>query len=134
MRVSGWEGALNAVVEAHAALPFEWGVSDCFTLPLAGILAVTGRDPWPGLHDYNSEFGAAKCLVAQGFGSLADAFAARLQEIPGAVAGRGDVAIVRNEDGRPCGALYVGARLAGKAQRGLAWLPRGAALRSFKVQ
>lgn len=132
-RVKDWERKLIEVEAKHAALPFQWGVSDCFQVPLDGILAVIGRDPWPGLHDYDSEMSAAKCLVAQGYRTLADAFTAKFETVPLLFAGRGDVAIVESE-GALCGALFVGTRLIGKTQTGLQRMPREAAKMCFRVQ
>jgi hypothetical protein len=62
MRLNGWEARLNAVVERHRVLPFGWHTSDCFTLPLDGVVAITGRDPWHGLHDYSDALSAARCM------------------------------------------------------------------------
>lgn len=131
-RVVNWESGLTEVVARHAALPFEWGKSDCFILPLEGIVTVIGRDPWPGLHEYDSKAGAARCLLAQGYRSLGDAFAAKFAEVGRLSAGRGDVAIVES-DGVLCGAIFVGNQLVGKTEQGLKYLPREVAKRCFRV-
>lgn len=131
-RVTGWETKLLDVVERHAASPFAWGVSDCFTFPLEGIVAVIGRDPWPGLHEYDSQLGAARCLVALGFKNLGDVWASKFAEVHHSSAGRGDVAVIA-DNGNLCGALFVGAGLVGKTESGIVRLPRDLAVRSFRV-
>lgn len=133
MRVVGWEAALNAVVAAHRARPFLWGGSDCFTYPLDAIVAVTGRDPWPGGHDYTSRLGAARCLAALGYASIADAFADRFAEIHPVRAQRGDVGVVES-DGALCGALVSASGFSGKTESGLVTFPRSIVVKAFRVE
>jgi hypothetical protein len=131
-RLKGWERRLAAVVARHRELPFAWGASDCFLLPLDAIVALTGRDPWSGLHDYSSRLSAARRLAAQGYSSLADAFADKLAEIPPALAQRGDVGVVE-DGGALCGALVAAAGFVGKSEAGLVSIPRERVQRAFRV-
>lgn len=135
MRRKGWERALIEIVARHRAQPFAWGASDCFTLPLEAVIALTGDDPAPGLHDYDSKIGAARCLATQGFGSLADAFAAHLPEVPVPLAQRGDVGVIEDEaTGALCGALFLASGVAGKTETGLYIFPRDRVVRAFEVR
>lgn len=132
MRVRGWERALLDVVAKHRAQPFAWGTSDCFTLPLDAIVAITGTDPWPGLHDYDSRISAARCLSLQGYENLAAAFADKFPEVPVSFAQRGDVGVV-NDQGNICGALFLASGCVGKTENGVVLFPREAVKRAFKV-
>ena len=132
MRVKGWERALLDVVARHRAQPFAWGVSDCFTLPLDAIIAITGADPWPGLHDYDSRLAAARCLKLEGYTTLADAFEDQFPEIEVPFAQRGDVGVIE-DDGALCGALFLAQGVAGKTESGLHIFTRDRVVRAFKV-
>jgi hypothetical protein len=135
VRRIGWERALLEIVARHRAQPFAWGASDCFTLPLEAIVALTGVDPWPGLHDYDSRLSAARCLASQGFASLADAFAAQFPEVPVPLAQRGDVGVIEDEaTGSMCGALFLASGVAGKTETGLHIFPRDRVVRAFEVR
>lgn len=133
MRIKGWERALLDVVARHRAQPFVWGSSDCFTLPLDTIVALTGKDPWPGLHDYDSRIAAARCLTLQGYSSLADAFADKLVEVPVPFAQRGDVGVIL-DDGALCGAVFLASGVAGKTETGLHVFERDRVVRAFAVR
>jgi hypothetical protein len=132
MRLKGWEQRLAAVVARHRELPFAWGTSDCFILALDAIVALTGRDPWPGLHDYDTRLSAARRLTEQGYGSLADAFADKFEEVPPMLAQRGDVGVTMSE-GALCGALVAASGFVGKTETGLITIPRQRIERAFRV-
>lgn len=133
MRVRGWFDALSGVIERHRGLPFEYGVSDCFIFPMDVAAAQLGFDPWVDQRDYSSALGAAKRLHAQGFETVADAFAAKFAEVPVMMMGRGDLCSVVQGD-EVCGAVCVGEFLLGKARDvGLTHLPRSAASRGFRI-
>lgn len=134
MRQKGWERRLLEIVEHHRAQPFAWGVSDCFTLPLDAVIALTGRDPAPGLHDYDSRASAARRLAEQGWQSVADAFAAHLPEVPVVFAQRGDVGVIEDPKTKTlCGAVFLAAGVAGKTEDGVRVFPRDRVVRAFKV-
>jgi hypothetical protein len=132
VRLKGWETRLTAVVARHRALPFAWGTSDCFILPLDAVLALTGRDPWPGLHNYDSRLSAARRLAELGHASLAECFAATFEEISPALAQRGDIGVVQS-DGTLCGALVSAGGFVGKTECGLVSIARERIKRAFRV-
>lgn len=133
MRLSTWPEDLAEVVARHQARPFEWGGSDCLIFPLECVRAITSRDLLHLCGEYDSRLGAYRRLQSLGFGTVADAFAAYFPEIHPAMMGRGDLAAVV-DDGAVCGAVCVGASLAGKAIGGLSFVPRARAQRAFKVE
>lgn len=135
MRRQGWESALFAIVAHYRAQPFAWGSADCFTFPLEVIVALTGRDPWPDLHNYDGRFGAARCLASQGYMNLADAFAAQFSEVPVSFAQRGDVGVIEDEKtGALCGAVFLASGVAGKTETGLHIFQRDQVVRAFRVE
>lgn len=132
MRVKGWEKALLAVLRRHAQEPFAYGLSDCFTLPMDAVLAVTGKDPCAALRRYKTEQGAGKVLKTEGFKDVADLFAAYFEEIPPAFAGRGDIGAVISAE-KLCGVVVAGHDLIGKTEEGAVYFPRVSLARAFKV-
>jgi hypothetical protein len=128
-RVRDWPTALATTVEQHRTTPLIWGVSDCFTLPMDCVRAITGTDPWSDQRGYTTEFGAARKLAALDFRDVGDAFAAKLEEIPPARMGRGDIGVVGK-----CGVVCVGHQVIGKAAGGgLTFSPRSTVTRAFRV-
>jgi hypothetical protein len=135
MRRPDWPERLVAVLDRVAGEPFEWGRSDCFTLAMDVVEALTGTDPWAAERGaYTSPVGARRRLEKNGFASL-DAFAASLgREVAPAFAGRGDLAVATTDDG--AGGLVVSDGLAWVGRdhfAGLVRLPRAAVARAIKI-
>lgn len=132
-RREDWPERLIAAIEHHAALPFGWGSSDCFLLPMDVVLAMTDAEPWPDVRGaYASEAGAARQLRRRGFATLVEAFAAAFPEIPPSLAGRGDIGVVDSPRGL-AGVVFMDTGVIGKAEAGIRRLPRSLVLRAFKV-
>lgn len=132
-RIRNWPEVLRRVIDRHRDLPFQYGLSDCFRLPMDCVLAMTGRDPLAHLQGYENEIGAAKVLRRHGLETVGDAFASAFAEIPVMRMGRGDIAVV-DQAGDVCGCVCVGDALVGKARdAGIVFLPRSAAARAFMV-
>lgn len=106
-RLSGWEKRLNAVVAAHQLLPGDWGVSDCFIIPDDAVEAVTGKTMYPAsARRYTTDSGAAKQLLKRKFSNVREAFAAKFDEIPVAMAQRGDIGVIER-DGSFSGGVFT---------------------------
>lgn len=133
MRLNDWEDRLTSVVAKHTDAPFQWGSSDCFALPMDMVKAMTGKDPWAKARKYKSEKGAARMLAKYSFKNVGEAFAAVLQEIPPAFAGRGDIGVIKN-NGAICGVVVLGHELAGKSPEGLLRFSRDRLSRAFRVE
>lgn len=132
-RREDWPERLVEAIERHAALPFGWGSSDCFLLPMDCVRAMTDAEPWPEVRgQYASETGAAKQLRRRGFADMAEAFASAFPEIPPSLAGRGDIGIVDSPRGL-AGVVFIDTGVVGKAEAGIRRLPRAHVLRAFKV-
>ncbi|WP_114393511.1 DUF6950 family protein [Oleisolibacter albus] len=136
-RLPDWPERLDRVVEAARHSTFAWGRVDCCLFAADAVVAVTGVDPaapWRGTY---ADAGTATRLLAR-MGGLS-AMAARVARhhgwpaVPPAFLGRGDVALVRLDDGRHALAVCLGAALVLPAQRGLAALDRTRALSGWRI-
>jgi hypothetical protein len=105
-KLPGWEKRLNAVVATHQASPGDWGVSDCFTIPDDAVEAVTGEKMYQDVRGYKTEAGAAKQLRKHGFENVRQAFSAKFDEIPVAMAQRGDIGVIER-DGSFSGGVFT---------------------------
>ncbi|MBV2144252.1 hypothetical protein KUG47_12180 [Falsochrobactrum sp. TDYN1] len=129
MRVLDWEKRLVAVTEAHLNTPLVWGKSDCLLTTSDAIEAVLGDDPAEEVRGkYKSRTGAHRLIKQRGFDSIVAVLVDRFEEIPTAMAGRGDVGIYQNTVGYFCEYGF-----AVKGGDGLRFLPRTMAERAFKV-
>lgn len=124
--------ALAGFLAGRGRLPFAWGreENDCVGFVLAGILAMTGHDPLPGV-TWTTERGAAR--VIRRLGGLEAALDARLMPIAPALAARGDVAGVDDERFGVSLLLVEGATLVGPGARGCKRLPRAAMTKAWSI-
>lgn len=137
MRPENWLDLLSDVIAKHEALPFQYGVSDCATLPFDVIEALTGELPEQlrGLQgQYHDIESTIPLLRDRGCRNLGELFAKALPEVPLAFANRGDVGIA-NYRGAIAGGgvVIVGVDLIGKGIDGTVRLPRSHLSRAFKV-
>lgn len=88
--------ALIAFLDSRHAVPHAWGrrANDCAGFALAAVEAQTGVDPAPGV-TWSSRAGALR--IIRRFGSLEAAFDAHFERIAPAMAMRGDIAAVPDE-------------------------------------
>lgn len=129
MRHPDWEKRLVAVTEAHINTPLVWGKSDCLLTASDAIEAVLGDDPASEVRGkYKSKTGAYRLIKQHGFDNLGAVLADRFEEIPTAMAQRGDVGIFQNTVGYFCEYGF-----AVKGEDGLRFLPRTMAEQAFRV-
>lgn len=129
MRHPEWEKRLVAVTEAHLSTPIVWGKSDCVLLAADVVNAVRGDDPASDIRgSYKSKTGAYRLIKQNGFSSVRDVLASRFEEVPVAMAQRGDLGIYENTAGYFCEYGF-----AVKSDDGLRFLPITMAERAFKV-
>lgn len=93
-RTPGWESRLTETVARIQEEKFAWGTSDCLTRVSDVCEAMTGVDVLRGHRGYRSEKTAAAKLAKLGFSDVGEALASVLEEIPPAMARRGDVGVV----------------------------------------
>ena len=132
MRLENWESRLSRVIERHYASPLVYGETDCFTFPADAVEAVTGERIFADSRGYTTETGAARMLRRKGFETLADAFGSLFEEIPPALAGRGDLGIV-DRDGEATGGVFTALGFLVRGDAGLVAMPRSQAAQAFRV-
>lgn len=89
MRLSNWEAALSAYLEANRAASLDWEAMDCGKFAAGAVNAMTGQNFLPG--EYKTERGALRVLKRDGFDTLADFMDAKFSAVPNALARRGDI-------------------------------------------
>lgn len=115
-----------AELNSWLRLRHEWGRADCVTVLADWVLRVRGFDPMAGLRlTYGS---AGECeRVTRFFSAPVALFASRLEPMLARTDSprRGDVAVLRGLDGRPCGGLCLGAHWGSFFESGgaMAWRP-----------
>lgn len=96
-RDPGWDRALPLVIARHMALPGEWGVSDCWTMTMDAIEAVTGERVLKYLRRYKTEAGGYRLFAKHGFTTVEAALASVLQPVGSLSAQRGDVGVLERD-------------------------------------
>jgi hypothetical protein len=91
-RLEGWEKCLADYLSAARAKSFHWGKHDCALWAAGWVKLCTGNDftkDW--IHQYDSEDGAKRLMLARGFKSTADIADKALESKPLTFAQRGDL-------------------------------------------
>lgn len=118
---------------AARATPFKWGEADCLCFAADCALAITGRDPAHELRGtYDSDIGAKRIMIANGWESMGDVAASMFTEIPVAQAVSGDWAYVP-QAGRGSIGVVIGDMIAAKSEEGAGQVRLGHAQRAFRV-
>jgi hypothetical protein len=142
-RKPGWEERLFEVVADHSRRPFSWGGmdggSDCHMMAMDAVKAVTGTDPYAEERGrYTTRIGALRRFTARGFRWLGDAYADVLQEVPPALAQRGDIGLVQIDDGRgrlvDAAVVILPPHAHGKSETGAIRVPVNLVTRAFRVE
>ena len=137
MRPTNWPELLDAEVAAAAAEPFAWGAHDCYRWAARVVLRLGGPDVLAGTGAWHDEDSARASILA--WGKNLEAGMRRLcaergmQEIPPALAQRGDLVVLRTPRG-PMAAICIGSTaLAAAEAGGVAALPMALCLRAWAV-
>jgi hypothetical protein len=133
-RREDWPARLAAYIEQRLRVPFAWGVHDCCQFARHAAATVRRRDPSKGigLRRYRTARGALKLLAALG-GIEAIPGRCKLEEIPVAMAGRGDILCADDAEGQSALGVCLGAFAAFPAKDGLVFTPTLSARRAWKV-
>ena len=132
-RVTDWPEQLLETVAAWEGVPFAWGTADCLGFALACIEAVRGNplvDEIPASSDAKE---ARRALRDIGAREVENAFMMYLDPVPVAMAQRGDVGVIVQEDGTQSAVVCVGPMWVGKTEEGLLQVPRQVVTRAFRV-
>ncbi len=129
-----WPDRLMEEVNFQSSTPFKWGVSDCLIFAMHCVEAMTGKSPMRETdYDYADKKGALRMLKKRGYRSVGDAIAKNFEEIPVALAGRGDLGLVEG-DGYDVVVVFVGPTAVGKDENGVNHIPRSSVQRAFRVE
>ena len=132
-RKEDWPDLLLAEIDRHSELPFEYGVSDCITFACDCVKVMTDVDPMEGHRDYDSLEGGQEELAEAGYADIAEAFADHFEEIPVAMAGRGDIGILEGGD-IAIAVVFVGPHAVGKeTPEGVSQVRMTRCSRAFRV-
>ena len=132
-RILGWEQRLAETVQRHGEAAFAWGVSDCLTLAVDALEAVTGsREPLEQYLRYSTETGAARVIRSSGYTSVEDGFAVHFEDVPPALAQRGDLGVIER-DGETAAGVFTGIGFAVRGKTGLLYEPITAVKRAFRT-
>ena len=132
-RLNDWEARLAQHIEDWRYRKFEYGKADCALFCLHAEIAMYGKSRFEHfLGQYKTHIGSLKALKKLGAGNLVDTVADKLEEIPLAMARRGDVGCVDVPDGDGL-VIILGDKTAGMADDGLNFLPIGQTKRAWSL-
>jgi len=110
-RHDNWPVLLSDYLNAASKRGFAWGINDCCLFAANAVKAIRGDDPAKAFRNkYRSEQGAKKALIKYGSGSLRTTMLDILGQPYANVkmAGRGDIALVKTENGPAAGVVDNG--------------------------
>lgn len=120
--------------QRQKAIPFAWGTADCLSFCADCAALLLGVDPAAMLRGrYESEFGARRVMVAEGWADMGAVAASMFPEIHVAQAQSGDWAHVLNPDGTETLGVVIGHQIAARAQTGLSFVSLTHAKQAFAV-
>lgn len=123
--------ALAAFLAGRIHLPFRWAENDCVSFAFDAVKAQTGVDKLSNLGSYKTARGAAGILRREG--GVAGICDKRLTLVSIGMAQRGDVGLVKNQDGADTLVVVDGAQLVGVGLDGPVRLPRSSLLRAWSA-
>jgi hypothetical protein len=123
--------ALLAFIAGRAAVPFDWKRNDCVRYAAGAVLAQTGVDPLRGVTRWGTARGAARVLTRMG--GMEAAVNSRLPAIAPAIAARGDIAGVPDDDLGLRLMLIEGEMLVGPGDAGNRRLKRSAMTHAWRA-
>lgn len=129
-----WPAALAALLRERRTTPYVYGATDCGCLVLDAIEAMTGTVLISPADRPTSRVGAARFLLARGYGDVEGMMTALLgPALPTArLAGRGDV-VSFDAQGERHLAVCAGTSAATPGRDGLLWVPRALWLNGWKA-
>ena len=133
IRGINWPQDLSRFCLAHSDTPHEWGEWDCVIFCAKAVEIMTGEDLIADIRgNWTTKVGAARVIKNNGFDSLGDMVASRLEEKPLPFIGRGDLVLCNGEDGEFI-AIVMGHNCVAPGPNGLNSVPMSYAERGFKI-
>ncbi len=136
-RRATWPEELDSFIRDAAGKRFAWGRWDCFLFAAEGVRRLGGPNIAAGIKGtYNDAAGAAEAIAAWGQ-DLEDGLTARcaaldMQEIPPALARRGDLVVLRLPGG-PTAGLCGGSTAWATGPSGVVSVPMSLASKAWAV-
>lgn len=134
MRLEGWEGRLDALIQASRQRAYTLGEHDCFRLACRVVEALTGVDRWPEFAGYRTRRQAMVKLARHGrsFEAAGDWFFGA-PSVDTRWARRGDICAIQTVDGEKHLGVCLGAEVAMLAPEGLIYTPVQTCLCCWRV-
>lgn len=98
MRIDQWDDNLMSVIMGHEARPYEAGSSDCWTMAMESIAAVTGVRPYADVK-YKTDARGVAIMRKRGFETIGQAIGAVLSPRDKGHVQRGDIALLEVDTG-----------------------------------
>jgi hypothetical protein len=108
MRLEGGEKRLSSHIEAHAKIPFVWGLSDCLLFVSDAAVLICGKDPAEPARGKYENLGKAAALIKELRGTTENILDVHFKRINQAYAPRGDIVLKHRENGATFGIVYDG--------------------------
>jgi hypothetical protein len=123
-RLEGWEHRLDDLIQSARQRPYELGVHDCFSFTCEAIRLLTGRDNWPQFKGYTTKREAVAAIAQRG-ASMEEAgdWFFQSERLRPAMARRGDVLLLRTEDGEKHLGICMGVTTAFLHEKGVLLIP-----------
>ena len=135
VRRPDWQEALVAYLHGCSRTPFESGQFDCALFCAGAVAAMTGVDPAADLRGtYDTEEAGFARIRAAGHDDHIALVASLFEEIPVAMAGPGDIAVVPTEGNLPALGVVQGEWIYVPRQRGFGTVPLISAISAFAVR
>lgn len=127
LRVDNWPAKLNEAVEAHQAMPFAWGSSDCVCFASDCAKAITGVDFLAEFRGYTTEDEALALIKREGgleagLDKALTCLKAERCALP--LLRRGDIVLLAMDDKTLAGVWLGGFALAPFPDKGLCRIPK----------
>lgn len=102
MKLDNWAARLDATIEDHKNIPFNYGVSDCIIFAANCVLATTGIDFMSGVRGTYDSYDQAEKIIEY-FGGLKKGLDKKLEIVKAftttkELAARGDIVLIKTGD------------------------------------
>lgn len=137
MRPTNWPTLLDGEIRAAREAVFAWGTHDCFLWAARVVRRLGGPDIAADVGTWHDEASATAAIARWGAdleaGLVAKCAGLGMQEMPPAMAQRGDLVVLSIPRRPPLAAICAGRDALAPAPNGLAALPMRLAVRAWVV-
>ena len=130
MRRENWRPALIDYIDQQAREPFAYGVNDCLLVVAGAVEVMIGVDHAADYRGRYASLAEGKALIGT---TLLRLVGSLFKSISPAMAGDGDIAAIRQGRDWAFG-IIIGAHFYVQTETGMGILPRGDAVKAFRVE